>query len=82
MHVLPSTGEATDQALGNPCVGLAFILLGIAALFLPVLQGILFLVIGLLILSTEYVWAHNLLYKTYSSLSSRCRTHGSCEDES
>ena len=42
-------------------VGWAFILLGIAGLFLPVLQGILFLMIGLVILSTEYVWAHHLL---------------------
>jgi uncharacterized protein len=44
-------------------VGWAFILLGIAGLFLPVLQGILFLMIGLVILSTEYVWAHHLLAK-------------------
>jgi uncharacterized membrane protein YbaN (DUF454 family) len=44
-------------------VGWAFILLGIAGLFLPVLQGILFLLIGLIILSTEYVWAHHLLVK-------------------
>jgi uncharacterized membrane protein YbaN (DUF454 family) len=42
-------------------VGWGFILLGIAGLFLPVLQGILFLLIGLVILSTEYVWAHHLL---------------------
>ncbi len=43
--------------------GWAFVLLGIAGLFLPVLQGILFLLIGLFILSTEYVWAHHLLQK-------------------
>ncbi|MBI2678622.1 MAG: PGPGW domain-containing protein [Candidatus Koribacter versatilis] len=42
-------------------VGWAFILLGIVGLFLPVLQGILFLLIGLVILSSEYVWAHHLL---------------------
>ncbi|MBZ5599886.1 MAG: PGPGW domain-containing protein [Acidobacteriia bacterium] len=42
-------------------VGWGFILLGIAGLFLPVLQGVLFLVIGLIILSSEYVWAHHLL---------------------
>lgn len=41
--------------------GWLFIVLGIAGLFLPILQGILFLVIGLLILSREYTWAHNLL---------------------
>jgi uncharacterized membrane protein YbaN (DUF454 family) len=44
-------------------LGWGFILLGIAGLFLPVLQGILFLLIGLLILSTEYVWAHRLLQR-------------------
>jgi uncharacterized membrane protein YbaN (DUF454 family) len=43
--------------------GWAFLLLGIAGLFLPVLQGVLFIGIGLVILSTEYVWAHNLLQK-------------------
>ena len=43
--------------------GWAFILLGIAGLFLPVLQGILFLLIGLIILSSEYAWAHHLLTK-------------------
>ena len=47
-------------------VGWGFILLGIAGLFLPVLQGILFLMIGLVILSTEYVWAHHLLAKVRS----------------
>jgi Putative transmembrane protein (PGPGW) len=43
--------------------GWAFILLGVAGLFLPILQGVLFLLVGLLILSTEYVWAHRLLGK-------------------
>lgn len=43
--------------------GWGFILLGIVGLFLPVLQGILFLLIGLILLSTEYVWAHHLLRK-------------------
>lgn len=43
--------------------GWSFIVLGVLGLFLPVLQGILFLLIGLIILSTEYVWAHKLLQK-------------------
>ncbi len=43
--------------------GWIFIVLGIAGLFLPVLQGILFLLIGLVLLSSEYVWAHRLLNK-------------------
>ncbi len=41
--------------------GWAFILLGIVGLFLPILQGVLFILIGLVILSSEYVWAHHLL---------------------
>jgi uncharacterized membrane protein YbaN (DUF454 family) len=44
-------------------LGWGFILAGIAGLFLPVLQGILCLLIGLFILSSEYVWAHKLLAK-------------------
>jgi uncharacterized membrane protein YbaN (DUF454 family) len=51
------------KRIGILCLGWAFILLGIAGLFLPILQGILFLLIGLVILSTEYVWAHKLLTK-------------------
>ncbi len=44
-------------------VGWAFIALGILGLFLPILQGVLFLLVGLIILSSEYVWAHRLLAK-------------------
>jgi hypothetical protein len=44
-------------------IGWMFIVLGILGLFLPVLQGILFLLIGLMIISTEYVWARRLLDK-------------------
>ena len=44
-------------------LGWCFILLGIVGLFLPILQGVLFLLIGLIILSSEYVWAHHLLAK-------------------
>lgn len=51
------------KRIGLLTAGWFFIVLGIVGLVLPVLQGILFLLIGLLILSTEYVWAHNLLHK-------------------
>ena len=44
-------------------VGWAFIVVGTIGLFLPLMQGVLFLIIGLTILSTEYVWAHHLLLK-------------------
>jgi uncharacterized membrane protein YbaN (DUF454 family) len=38
-------------------VGWALLPLGIVGLFLPVLPGVLFLIIGLSILSVEYEWA-------------------------
>ena len=41
--------------------GWAFIVIGIIGLFLPVIQGVLCLMIGLIILSTEYHWARRLL---------------------
>lgn len=41
--------------------GWFFIITGVIGLFLPIMQGALFIFIGLLILSSEYVWAHNLL---------------------
>lgn len=44
-------------------VGWGFLFLGVIGLFLPVLQGILFIVIGLVILSAEYTWAHHLLQR-------------------
>jgi len=44
-------------------IGWSFILLGIVGLFLPILQGLLFILIGLIILSSEYIWAHHLLTK-------------------
>lgn len=43
-------------------VGWAFVVLGIAGLFLPILQGILFLVIGFSILASEQIWAERLLH--------------------
>lgn len=43
--------------------GWGFVALGVAGLFLPFLQGVLFLLVGITILSTEYVWAHKLLQK-------------------
>jgi hypothetical protein len=46
--------------------GWVFVALGIAGLFLPLLQGILFLLIGLVILSKEYSWAGKLLSRIRS----------------
>lgn len=41
--------------------GWAFLLLGMTGFILPVIPGIPFLLVGLLILSGEYVWAARLL---------------------
>jgi hypothetical protein len=42
-------------------VGWTFLALGVVGLFLPFLQGILFILIGLVILSKEYHWAGRLV---------------------
>ena len=43
--------------------GWSFILLGIAGLFLPFLQGVLFILVGIIILSAHYAWARLLMTK-------------------
>ena len=43
--------------------GWTFILLGVIGLVLPFLQGVLFIIVGLIILSSQYVWARVLLSK-------------------
>lgn len=42
-------------------LGYGFLALGVLGLFLPFLQGVLFLVVGLLILSRHAPWAERLL---------------------
>ena len=41
--------------------GFTVVLIGIAGLFLPFLQGIVTIVVGLAILGTEFVWAKRLM---------------------
>ncbi|MFP5265477.1 MAG: PGPGW domain-containing protein [Blastocatellia bacterium] len=43
--------------------GWGFIVLGVLGLFLPILQGILFLLIGLSLLSNSSPWAARLLHR-------------------
>jgi uncharacterized protein len=43
--------------------GWSFLLLGIVGLILPFLQGVLFILVGLIILSSQYDWARQLLGK-------------------
>jgi uncharacterized membrane protein YbaN (DUF454 family) len=42
-------------------LGYAFLVLGVFGLFLPFLQGFLFILIGLIILARHAEWAHRLL---------------------
>jgi uncharacterized membrane protein YbaN (DUF454 family) len=42
-------------------LGYAFLVLGVFGLFLPFLQGILFILIGLIILARHAAWAQRLL---------------------
>lgn len=44
-------------------LGWMFIFLGVLGLFLPILQGILFLLIGFILLSRESEWARRQLEK-------------------
>ncbi len=44
-------------------VGWFFIILGIAGLFLPILQGILFIFVGMIILARDIPFFHNLLVR-------------------
>ena len=53
--------KAQIKRAGLLVAGWLFIILGVIGLFLPIMQGALFIFIGLLILSSEYVWAHKLL---------------------
>jgi uncharacterized protein len=42
-------------------LGYTFLVLGVFGLFLPFLQGFLFILIGLIILARHAQWAHRLL---------------------
>jgi len=43
--------------------GWSFIVLGVTGLFLPVLPGLVFLLVGLTILSTQHRWARRLMIR-------------------
>ncbi|WP_418791576.1 PGPGW domain-containing protein [Phosphitispora sp. TUW77] len=57
------TMQAQAKRILIMILGWLFIILGIAGLFLPFLQGILFLLIGLYLLSHESRWAKTQLHK-------------------
>jgi uncharacterized membrane protein YbaN (DUF454 family) len=49
--------------------GWSFILLGIVGLIFPFLQGGLFILVGLIVLSSQYAWARLLAGETGGALS-------------
>ena len=51
------------KVIALQATGYTFLALGVLGLFLPFLQGFLFILIGLLILARHAVWAHNLLQR-------------------
>lgn len=55
--------KKTVKKIAIYVVGWFFILLGIVGLFLPILQGILFIAVGLLILSKESRWAKKMFVR-------------------
>ncbi len=61
-------------------LGYAFLVLGVLGLFLPVLQGVLFLTVGLLILSRHAPWAERLLTRLKARYPVFARTVVAAED--
>ena len=48
-------------------IGWGLILLGVLGLLLPILPGIVLLLAGVSVLSSEYVWAHKILQRLRGS---------------
>jgi uncharacterized protein len=59
------SNRSPAKRLGVLIAGWFFIVLGILGLFLPILQGILFLVIGAYLLSSESPWMHERIQRMF-----------------
>ncbi len=59
-HVRITTIQQAKRVI-KVVIGFTVVLLGVAGLFLPFLQGIVIIVLGLAILGTEFVWARRLM---------------------
>lgn len=55
------TLQTNNKKLFAVLVGWALVALGVVGVVLPILPGIPLLLVGLFVLSSEYVWAHQLL---------------------
>lgn len=60
-RMLPPKAPSAWARRGKIMSGWGFLLLGVAGLFLPFLQGFLFLAVGLYILRDEYAWAQRTI---------------------
>lgn len=59
--------------------GWMFVVLGVLGLFLPFLQGILFLVVGLIVLSSQSPWAARRLQRFLDTYPAADRLHSQAE---
>lgn len=62
-------------------LGWLFLILGVAGIFLPVLQGILFLLIGLYFLSKKSPWAKKLLIKIKNRFPKLAKTQQKAQEQ-
>ena len=58
---MAETGWTRVKPILMQVLGYTFLVLGVLGMFLPILQGFLFLLIGLLILARHAAWARRLL---------------------
>jgi uncharacterized protein len=60
---MASISRQRMKTIALQVTGYLFLVLGVLGLFLPFLQGFLFILIGLLLLAKHAEWAHNLLQR-------------------
>jgi uncharacterized protein len=73
----PGEGRKLLWRILRLTAGWSLIAVGIVGLFLPILQGILFIASGLAVLSTESRWAKQLLDRLSAWRKSRRENNGS-----
>lgn len=77
---MKATARSAWTHLALVAIGWGFLLLGIAGLFLPVLQGILFIAVGLIILSRVHPWARAFTVRLRRRFPALNRVHQAARD--
>ena len=72
---MKAAARSTWKHLALVGLGWGFLLLGIAGLFLPVLQGILFIAVGLISLSRVHPWARAFVVRLRRRFPALNRVH-------